>query len=316
MTSPYDPTRVVLLGSSAPAVKVLDALRAVGVNVVGIGTHASESQDFVGTSLSLYAPRIGIPVEKFGQGKRGEIQEFIQGRCPTVGLTVGFRYILDVETIRSSTLGWLNVHSSLLPDYAGRAPLNWAILNGETELGITLHYIDENVDTGDIVFQERFYLSEDEDIANALEKCFPLYDKLVRRLVEGLKNNNLPRIPQGENRTRYWPRRTLEDGEIDWNVNAVTVLRLIRAVAPPYPGAFTYLHGKRLFINKARRMDNSIANAKPGKVLPNGNICCAIGTIEPMDFVWQEDDGTLIEMRHISSYAGAECIRSSKPTIV
>lgn len=177
--------------------------------------------------------------------------EAIRAFNPDVGLCIGYRHLLDADTIAIPTHGWFNIHSSLLPKYKGRAPVNWAILNGETELGATLHVIDETVDGGDIVAQQRFALAPDEDAGDALRRLEDCYTRLVWRLVEGL-TRGFQVSPQPANDERPWPARTDEDGEVDWSQPAEQVLRLVRASAPPYPGAWVVCgDGRKLRILKA-----------------------------------------------------------------
>lgn len=164
-----------------------------------------------------------------------------------VGLCIGYDRLLPPEIVAAPPLGWFNIHSSLLPAYKGRAPLNWAIARGERELGVTLHRIDETIDGGEIVFQERFWLEVDEDVGDALERCYLIYERFVRQLVSML-DTPPANDPGGE----PWPARTDADGEINWDDDPEDILNLIRASAPPYPGAWTMVGNRKLRILKAR----------------------------------------------------------------
>lgn len=299
--------RVVLLGSSRPAVVALETLRRLGVDVVGVGAHAGERENDMGSSLLETASRYGIPTAEFSADRRHEIGEFARSLQPDVGLTVGFRYLIDADTLRIPTHGWLNVHSSLLPAYRGRAPVNWAIIEGERELGATLHVIDAGVDAGDIVFQERFALRDDEDVSDALRYLESAYESLVSRAVEAVFRGRLPRTPMPPGDGRLWPRRTPEDGLIDWSRPAEEVLRLIRAITSPYPGAFTPLAGRRLYVLKARFIE-SLPNAEPGLVAGPRTIHAADGSIEPLSVVFRdgEDEETIADL---APFVGAVCGR-------
>lgn len=208
--------RVVLLGNGRPAAAALAAL------------HDSRAE----VAPLIDCGRVPAPV--------------IRGYRPELGITVGYRYLLDQEMLRIPLLGWFNIHSSLLPAYKGFAPLNWAILNGERELGVTMHRIDETVDGGAVIFQEAFTLGEEQDVGDALAICEPIYGRFVRQLVSILTEAPLPR-PGG----RLWPRRSDADGEIDWEQPPEQILNLVRASAPPYPGAWTRVGGRKFRILKA-----------------------------------------------------------------
>ncbi len=209
--------RVALLGNGRPAAAALAALEDAGAEIVPL----------------IDTGRVNIAA--------------LRAYRPELGLTVGYRYLLDAETIAIPPLGWFNIHSSLLPTYKGFAPLNWAILNGERTLGVTLHRIDETVDGGAIVFQESFTLKPDRDVGDALAICEPIYGRMVRQLM-GILREAKPSAAGG----LPWPARTDADGEIDWEQPAEEIVNLIRACAPPYQGAWTMVGGRKLRILKAR----------------------------------------------------------------
>lgn len=290
--------KAVLLGSSEPGVTALAALRDAGVDVVGVGAHAGELDGAVGGSLLAAARDAGIETAEFLAGRRTEIGAFAARLAPDVGFTVGFRYLLDDAALAVAPRGWLNIHSSLLPAYRGRAPVNWAILEGERELGATLHFLDAGVDTGAIVFQESFPLSDDEDAGDALRKLDGVYRRLLARAVAGLEAGELPRRSVAGD-DRVWPRRTPDDGRIDWTQSRTRVLRLVRAVAPPYPGAFTSLDGRRLTVLSAAPATTDVA---PGTIAADGSIGCADGSIRPCTVLLDDE-----RLESLSAFAGAVC---------
>ncbi len=295
--------KAVLLGASEPAVVALCSLRAAGVDVVGAGSHAGERDDAIGVSLLRSAERLGLPT--LAVSNRAEIGPWTRSLGADVGFTVGFRYLLDADALAATPL-WLNVHSSLLPAYRGRAPVNWAILNGETELGATLHVIDAGVDSGEVVFQERFTLRAGEDVADALRRLNGCYERLMSRAVAGLANGGLPRRALDVDGSPLWPRRTAEDGRIDWTQPAEAVARLVRAVAPPYPGAFTTLGWRRLGIHRARPVPG--AGLAPGTIGADGAIGCGHDALLPQRLVLAGQDG-LEELASLTPFAGAVCGR-------
>lgn len=300
--------RVVLLGSSRPAVVALETLLRSQAEVVGAGAHLGERIGALRGSLLEAAAARGIPTVEFDPERRDEIDRFVRSLEPDVGFAVGFRYLLAPETLKAPEHGWLNIHSSLLPAYRGRAPVNWAILQGERELGATLHVIDEGVDAGDIVFQERFELADHEDVADALRKLDTCYEVLVEKAVRALASDSLPRTPMPAGKDRLWPRRTAEDGAIDWTRTAGEVVRLVRAVAPPYPGAFTWLSGRRLYIYKAR-VGPRLEAPMPGLVAGPFTIHAVDAAVEALQMVIQSENAEFQTVESLASHIGTVCGR-------
>jgi methionyl-tRNA formyltransferase len=146
--------------------------------------------------------------------------------------------------------GAINLHTSLLPKYRGRAPINWAILNGESELGLTAHWVDAGMDTGDIIMQRKFLLGQDQDVGDALQLLYPIYEYVTEYIIDGFKHETLSRLKQNEAEASVFPRRKPQDGLIDWNRPARDVWNLVRAVAHPYPSAFAPWQGGVLKVHR------------------------------------------------------------------
>jgi methionyl-tRNA formyltransferase len=163
-----------------------------------------------------------------------------------------YRSMLGAPLLRSARRGALNIHGSLLPKYRGRAPVNWAILNGERETGATLHYMVERADAGDIVDQLAVPILEDDDARQVFGKVTAAAEIVLARSLPGLIAGDAPRRPQLIEPGQYFGRRTSEDGRIDWEQPAVRIHNLVRAVAPPFPGAFTDIDGHRWWIHRTR----------------------------------------------------------------
>lgn len=295
--------RVVFLGNHTVGIKALEAIGETE-EVAGVIAHPHDPEDGA-RYLSVYefALQRGWNVIR-GTGKDPATENFVIAAQPDLLWVTDYRYLLPPSLLSIAPLGAVNLHPSLLPKYRGRAPINWAILNGETILGLTAHFIDEGMDTGDIIAQESFELKEDQDVGDALEILYPLYSALTRRVLTYFRTGQIPRTKQDHRQATTYPRRRPEDGLIDWHKTAKEVLCLIRAVAPPYPGAFTYLNGKRLFIYKAKRNNEPHRYGNPGRILPNGEICCSEGTILPIRYAWEDSSQGISNSPDISSFAG------------
>jgi methionyl-tRNA formyltransferase len=145
-------------------------------------------------------------------------------------------------------LGCLNLHGSLLPRYRGRAPVNWVLVHGESETGVTLHYMDEKPDHGEIVGQRRVAVERADTALTLYRKLAVAARGLLDEVLPLLAAGRAPRIPQDHKQSSYFGGRRPEDGRIDWSGPAERAYNLVRAVARPWPGAFTGFRGKKLIV--------------------------------------------------------------------
>jgi methionyl-tRNA formyltransferase len=148
-------------------------------------------------------------------------------------------------------LGTLNVHDSLLPRYAGFAPLVWALINGETEVGITAHVMDEELDRGAIILQERVAVAPTDTTADLFHKTLPLFGPTTLDALDHIEHGTGERIAQDRSQASFFHKRSSEDSRIDWTWPAQDIVNLVRAQADPYPNAFAFHAGERLRIQRA-----------------------------------------------------------------
>lgn len=210
------------------------------------------------------AKRMGLTAHR-RSGRDPDLRKLLQEAKPDLLWITDYRYLLPSSLLEVPPLGAVNLHPSLLPKYRGRAPLNWAILKGETRLGLTAHFVDSGVDSGDIIVQHAFELREDQDVGDALRILYPAYDRITRDVLKLFDSGSVPRMPQAHEEATVFPRRKPEDGLIDWTRPAREIRDLVRAVARPYPGAYTAADGGRLTIWRARSTEDS-SGAAPGTV--------------------------------------------------
>ena len=147
------------------------------------------------------------------------------------------------------------MHGSLLPKYRGRVPVNWAIIHGETETGATLHYMTEKPDAGDIVAQRAVPILPDDTARDVFDKVTQAAATLLEQTMPALAAGTAPRMPQDLSRGSYFGGRRPDDGLIDWSMDAASIHNLVRAVAPPYPGARTTLGGRPARVLRTRVLD-------------------------------------------------------------
>jgi len=185
---------------------------------------------------------------------------------PDLLLVVGWRYLVPARVYERPRLGAFVFHDSLLPAYRGFAPTVWAIVNGEDHTGATLFRIAEAVDSGAIVGQERVPIGPDDVIATVMDRVTGAYLKLLDRHLPELLAGTAREYAQDASLATFTCRRLSEDARIDWRAPARAVHDLVRASSTPYPGAFTYLDGRRLTVWSARRLDRRYVGSIPGRV--------------------------------------------------
>ena len=260
-------TRIAFFGYSDTGHACLRALLDGGSNVVFVATHADrpdEAKWF--PSVADLARSRGIEPVIVEDFRDPASIERIRSAAPDLVLSVYYRGLLPAEVLAIPRLGAFNVHGSLLPRYRGRAPVNWAVLNGETETGATLHVMTARADAGDIVDQEAVAIGPDDAAIDVQRRVTDAAVTVLRRRIGDLEAGHAPRKPQDESRATKVGRRTPEDGRIDWSKSAKQVHDLVRAVTHPYPGAFTDVFGGRTWIWKTRLPSLGAHDNFPGQV--------------------------------------------------
>jgi UDP-4-amino-4-deoxy-L-arabinose formyltransferase/UDP-glucuronic acid dehydrogenase (UDP-4-keto-hexauronic acid decarboxylating) len=228
----------------------LEALRNERFDVQAIFSHLDDPHEncWFG-SVTEWAKKNQIPVFCPEQVNTSEWIESIRNLSPEVIFSFYYRHLLSRDILMIPSAGAFNLHGSLLPAYRGRAPVNWVLVNGEQRTGVTLHYMVEAPDAGDIVGQKEV-LIEFEDTAYTLyQKLCVKAEELLAETLPLIKRGVAPRVAQNLKQGSYYGGRKPEDGRIDWNWPVMQIYNLIRAVTEPYPGAFTCLpEGKKLFV--------------------------------------------------------------------
>jgi methionyl-tRNA formyltransferase len=243
----------VVFAYSEVGLRCVRELLSQGMEIPLLFTHADdpgESQWF--GSVRQLAEAQGLRVET---PKNPNTPEWIaagKAADPDFLFSFYYRYMLDEAWLRVPRRGALNMHGSLLPKYRGRAPVHWAILKGETETGASLHYMVEKPDAGALVDSQAVPILENETALDVSLKVAAAAEQVLRRSLPKLVDGSATARPLDLARGAYFGKRTPEDGRIDWRCPARAVHDLVRAVAPPFPGAFTEVNGCRLAILETR----------------------------------------------------------------
>lgn len=182
-----------------------------------------------------------------GNPREGRASEFIKGLKIDILLSVNYLFLIEKDLISLPKKYAINIHGSLLPKYRGRTPHVWAIINNEKFAGITAHLIDEGCDSGNIIEQIRVPIKQNDTGNDILIKYQKLYPKLINRILKKAARGKLKTFPQDDLKATCFGKRIPEDGQVDWNWQKERIYNWVRALAHPYPGAFTY-HNKIKFI--------------------------------------------------------------------
>jgi methionyl-tRNA formyltransferase len=271
--------RILVFAYSDVGHACLKLLLDRGENVVAVYTH----QDMPGEnawfpSVAALAEGRNIPVRKDADLARPEEILKVRTLAPELIFSFYYRDVLPQPVIEFPKLGAYNIHGSLLPKYRGRAPVNWAVLHGETQTGATLHLMTIKPDAGDIVDQEPVPIGPDDTAAIVQRRVTAAAVLILERQLENLKTGQAPRRPQDSAQVTSFGRRRPEDGEIDWSRTAQAIHNLVRAVSHPYPGAFTDIFGKRTFIWQTRAPGLAAHDIFPGQIrVENGRLYVACG---------------------------------------
>lgn len=200
--------------------------------------------------FTFFKNKYNIPVF-FVENNILEYKTYIESLEPELILVIGWYYFIDERILNIPYLGSCALHASLLPKYRGNAPLVWAMINGEKETGVSLFYLAKGIDDGDIIAQKSFVIDNNDTIREVLNKTEDASIEIVINNIPKILNKTANRIPQNHSNATYYPKRTPEDGNINWNLDSESILRFIRAQTHPYPGAYTYINGKKVIIWEA-----------------------------------------------------------------
>ncbi len=222
----------------------LDALKRAGFEITAIFSHEDDPDEncWFG-SVKDWARSDGIPLFCPDNVNVPEWFKKISDLAPAVIFSFYYRKLLSPEILKIPAAGAFNLHGSLLPYYRGRCPVNWVLVNGEKQTGVTLHRMDVKADAGDIAAQKAVPIAFEDTARSLYKKLCRQADILLDEILPLIKKGASPRIPQDLNSGSYFGGRTPENGRIDWRWPALRIYNLIRAVTEPYPGAFAFLDG-------------------------------------------------------------------------
>ena len=244
--------------------RCLEELQRQGADVRLVFTHDdSPTEEIWFASVRELADKYGIPYLTSDINEPANVAR-LKEIAPDFLLSFYYRNMITPEVLEIARKGALNLHGSYLPKYRGRVPVNWAVINGETETGATLHYMVEKPDAGDIVDREKVAIDFTDTALDVFTKVTDAAVTVISRSWPLLVAGTAPRIPMDLAAGSYFGGRKPADGQIDWTKNAMRIYNLIRGVTHPYPGAFTFLEGRKVVVWQAWPVEGS---GEPGEVV-------------------------------------------------
>lgn len=245
--------RAVVFAYHNVGVRCLQVLLARGVEIALVVTHQDNPAETIWfASVAALCAEHGIAVTMPDDPASIALLEQVRAIAPDVIFSFYYRHMLPVPLLALARIGAFNMHGSLLPKYRGRVPINWAVLHGEQSTGATLHEMAAKPDAGAIVAQTSVPILPDDTAYEVLGKVVVAAEKTLWDVLPDMLAGRIPRLPNDISQGSYFGGRKPEDGRIDWQQPAQQVYNLHRAVAPPYPGAWTVLDGVTYVIGKAR----------------------------------------------------------------
>ena len=284
--------RILFMGTPEISATCLKKLISDGKEIVGVITREDKPRGrgnvMTPTATKSLAMEYSIPVYTPSTLRDGEFMELLRELSPDLITVVAYGKILPPEVINFAKYGCINVHVSLLPKYRGAAPMQRAIMDGESETGVTIMYMDEGLDTGDIITAESFPISDTDDFESIHDRSAEVGARLLSETVDNIALGNITRTKQDETRATYAKKVEKEDAKIDFSLDAVRVNQRIRGVTP-IPGAFAHHNGKMLKISKATVTEGK---GKIGEVIETNSqgegyitVACGEGALKIMGVI-------------------------------
>ncbi|MEN7531794.1 MULTISPECIES: formyltransferase [unclassified Cupriavidus] len=260
--------------------RCLRVLHAQGVDVALVVTHRDRPDE------NIWFQRVADTAAElnlsflYGENPADPaVADAVRAARPDVIFSFYYRAMIPADVLSLAPQGAFNMHGSLLPKYRGRVPVNWAVLHGETETGATLHAMEAKPDAGFIVDQTSVPILPDDTAGQVFEKVTVAAEQTLWRALPAMMAGNTPKRPNRLADGSYFSGRKPEDGRIDFRQPASAVYNLVRAVAPPYPGAFTEVGSRRFVVAQARRLETTAvpAGLTPGLHVVDGRIVAICG---------------------------------------
>lgn len=273
---------ILFIGAHAEAAPALRFLIERGERLLGLITFDARSlaQMSGGADLAAIAQEHGIPVQRVRHINEPGVIDWARALAPDLLIVLGWTQLLNQQWLSLPGIAPIGCHASLLPKYRGRAPINWAIINGETETGNTLLVLAPGADEGQIIAQRRIPIGPDDDCGTLYARVAECTVDMLAEALAQIRSGGLVSRPQPADGASVMPQRRQEDGIIDWTLPAPRLHDWVRALTHPYPGAFTTLpDGDTLWVWRARAVPDSESASMPPIVASPGTVRREFGRV-------------------------------------
>ena len=262
--------RIVFVGARIVGHRVLEALLQAGANVVGLLTLDESKQESTSafTLFTCLCTEYRLNVRKFTSLKDPALNDWLRELHPDLGMVVGVSQLISADLLAIPPRGFIGMHPTLLPEGRGRAPIPWALIKGLEKTGSSLFYCDPAADSGDLLAQQQVPIYYEDDSSTLGSRTDDAAVALFLQALPQLAAGTAPRTAQDDRRATHWPQRRPEDGIIDWRKTSRQLYDWVRALTRPYPGAFTFLAGRKLFVWSAA--EAPAGRGEPGEILAVG----------------------------------------------
>ncbi|SEH01217.1 methionyl-tRNA formyltransferase [Nonomuraea solani] len=275
--------RLIFMGYQTWGHRVLEALLTSEHEVPLVITHPASDHAYESIwddSVADLAAKHDIPVLERRYANDEEVAELLRELSPGLLVSSDWRTWVAPHIYGLAKHGAINIHDALLPRYGGFAPLNWALINGEREVGVTVHFMNESFDLGDIVLQRRVPVGDDDTVTDLFHKTIELFAPMTLEAIDLIHSGRTDWVKQDPAQATFFHKRSAEDSRISWTSPARDIANLVRAQADPYPNAFAYYNGERIRVLSAS-VSRLRLGGTPGRVFrPDGKgvaIVCGPG---------------------------------------
>lgn len=254
--------------------------------------------------------RFGVPVYHEAKVNEPHVIQLMRQFEPEIIYVIGWPRLVKREILDMPSRGCVGIHSSLLPKFRGGAPVNWGLIHGASQWGVTLMYLEDGPDVGDIIAQEAFSVDQEDDVKSLYEKATEASIRMLTEMVPRFASGSAPRLPQNHNEATLFFQRKPHEGVIDWGRSSQELYNWVRALTHPYPGAFTYLpDGRKMVVWRSERGCSS-REGVPGTVVAHHpylglEVQCGSGTLilrsvqaegddEMPATIWHDHEGPIL----------------------
>lgn len=259
--------KIILFAHQNWGVKTIETITKTNHQIIHVFTHPidlDKNEKIWYESVEKECQKYDIPIT-IKANVNEEDEKKIQNASPDLILLVGWRKLIPQTIYKIPKYGTINMHDGLLPKYRGFAPINWAIVNGEKETGVTLHFVDKTADTGDIILQKKVSITLEDTASDVYNRILELVPELINELLNLVETKNFTIISQKGKKGFFCSRRFPKDGKINWNDDRIKIYNLIRGLSNPYPNAFCNYNKQTIFIKKAILIEEDY-RGPPGRI--------------------------------------------------